>query len=157
MPFWVKVLICVLVIPALGAVGGIVTSSNIAGWYEGLQKPAGTPPNWVFGPVWTLLYVLIGISLALIWDRAPSGPAKNRALVIFAAQMVLNLVWTPVFFGAHLVLAALVIIALLWFAILMTILAFRKLDRTAAWLLVPYLIWVSYASYLNAGILWLNR
>lgn len=157
MPFWVKVLICVLVIPALGAVGGIVTSSNIAGWYEGLQKPAGTPPNWVFGPVWTLLYVLIGISLALIWDRAPSGPAKNRALVIFAAQMVLNLVWTPVFFGAHLVLAALVIIALLWIAILMTILAFRKLDRTAAWLLVPYLIWVSYASYLNAGILWLNR
>lgn len=157
MPFWVKVLICVLVIPALGAVGGIVTSSNIAGWYEGLQKPAGTPPNWVFGPVWTLLYVLIGISLALIWDRAPSGPTKNQALVIFAVQMVLNLVWTPVFFGAHLVLAALVIIALLWFAILMTILAFRKLNRTAAWLLVPYLIWVSYASYLNAGILWLNR
>ncbi len=157
MPFWVKVLICVLVIPALGAVGGIVTSQNIAGWYELLEKPPGTPPNWVFGPVWTLLYVLIGISLALVWDRAPSGTAKNRALVIFAVQMVLNLVWTPVFFGAYLVLAALVIIALLWIAILMTILAFLKLNRTAAWLLVPYLIWVSYASYLNAGIFWLNR
>lgn len=157
MPFWVKVLICILVIPALGAVGGIVTASNIAGWYEGLQKPPGTPPNGVFGPVWTLLYLMIGFSLALVWHRVSAGPEKRRALAIFAVQMLLNLIWTPVFFGAHLLLVALFIIGALWIGILMTILAFRKLDRTAAWLLVPYLLWVSYASYLNAGIFWLNR
>lgn len=157
MPFWVKVLICILVIPALGAVGGIVTASNIAGWYEGLQKPPRTPPNGVFGPVWTLLYLMIGVSLALIWHRVPAGPEKRRALVIFAVQMLLNLIWTPVFFGAHRLLVALFILGALWIGILLTILAFRKLDRTAAWLLVPYLLWVSYASYLNAGIFWLNR
>lgn len=157
MPFWVKLLICLIAIPALGALGGFVTVQNIPGWYAGLEKPPGTPPNWVFGPVWTTLYLMIGTSLALVWHKAPEGQAKTRALVIFAVQMVLNLVWTPVFFGGHLVLAGLLVIALLWITILMTILAFKPLHRAAAWLLVPYLLWVSYATYLNAGIWWLNR
>ena len=156
MKLWLKILICVLVLNLLGGAGAFFTSASLKDWYAGLEKPPGVPPNWIFGPVWTVLYVMIAVSLARVWHFVPTGPVKTRALVRFAIQMILNLAWTPCFFGAHLVAVALAVIVSLWIMILLTIFAFRPLDRIAAMLLVPYLIWVSYATYLNAGYLALN-
>ncbi len=156
MPLWLKIVLSVLVMEILGGLGGFVTASSIGTWYAGLERPPGNPPNAVFGPVWTLLYALMGIAFALIWHRAPAGPAKRRALAAFAVQLVLNLAWTPVFFGLHQLAAALAVIGLLLLAILVTLFRFFPLDRTAGILLVPYLLWVGYATYLNAGFLVLN-
>jgi len=157
MKLWLKALLCIVAVNLLGAAGAIVTSGSLSDWYAALEKPPGTPPNAVFGPVWTLLYAMIGASLALVWHRAPSGPEKRLALTLFLIQMLLNLAWTPLFFGAQATGAALLAIVLLWVAILLTILKFKPLDRIAAALLVPYLLWVGYATYLNAGFFWLNR
>ena len=154
--FWPKLILCVVIVMVLGAAGGLATAGSIPGWYAELAKPPGTPPNAIFGPVWTLLYLMIGVSLARVWHFVPVGAEKRRALVRFAIQMILNLAWTPLFFGAHLVAVALAMIVSLSVMILLTILSFKPLDRFAAWLLVPYLAWVSYATYLNAGFLVLN-
>lgn len=157
MPLWVKVVLSIVVMEILGGLGGFLTASSIGSWYVTLERPPGTPPNAVFGPVWTVLYALIGIAFALIWHRAPAGPAKRGAMIAFFIQLALNLAWTPVFFGAHQLAAALVVIVLLIVAIVVTIVRFRPLDRVAAGLLVPYLLWVCYATYLNAGFLVVNR
>jgi len=157
MKFWIKVLVCVAVMLFLGGAGGWVTARAIPGWYAGLEKPPGTPPNAVFGPVWSVLYLMMGVALARVWHFAPAGPEKRRAITRFVIQLVLNLAWTPLFFGAHLVSVALAVIVALWVMILLTIFAFKPLDRIAAFLLVPYLIWVGYAGYLNAGFFVLNR
>lgn len=155
--FWFKAVICVLAIELLGGLGGFITSTSVKDWYPTLDKPPGTPPNWVFAPVWTTLFALMGIALARVWHKGEPGPPKKRALTWFAIQMILNVVWTPVFFGLHRLGVALVVIVLLWIAIMMTIRAFRAIDGPASWMLVPYLAWVSYATYLNAGNWWLNR
>lgn len=157
MKLWAKILICIIVINGLGAAGAFLTMGSLRDWYEGLVRPPGVPPAVVFGPVWTVLYTLIGISLAIVWHRVPGGSTKQGALTSFVIQMVLNIAWTPVFFGLHWLGVALAVIATLWVWIFVTILRFKALDRTAAMLLVPYLIWVSYATYLNAGYFWLNR
>jgi len=141
----------------LGGLGAAVTGSQIAGWYAGLNKPPGTPPNWLFGPVWISLYAMVGVAFAIIWHRAEAGPAKRAVMLWFAVQLVLNLAWTPMFFGWHKLLLALVVIVALWVAIVVTIARFRKLQPVAGLLLIPYLLWVSYATYLNAGYWWLNR
>lgn len=157
MPFWLKAVLCIVSMEILGGLGGYLTATSIGSWYAALERPPGTPPNAVFGPVWTILYAFMGISLALIWHRAPAGSAKRRALAVFVLQLLLNLAWTPLFFGLHLVAVALADILLLLAAVALTIAWFRPLDRTAAWLLVPYAAWIGYASYLNAGFLVLNR
>ncbi|MDP4790502.1 MAG: tryptophan-rich sensory protein [Verrucomicrobiales bacterium] len=156
MKLWLKILLCILVVNLLGGAGAFFTMDSLKDWYPSLAKPPGVPPNSVFGPVWTALYAMMGTSFALVWHRVPSGPSKRAALRTFLAQFLLNLAWTPLFFGAHLTGVALVVIVALWIMILLTILKFRSLDRLAALLLVPYLIWVSYATYLNAGYLVLN-
>ena len=156
MKLWLKILLCILVVNLLGGAGAFFTMDSRKDWYPSLAKPPGVPPNSVFGPVWTALYAMMGTSFALVWHRVPSGPSKRAALRTFLAQFLLNLAWTPLFFGAHLTGVALVVIVALWIMILLTILKFRSLDRLAALLLVPYLIWVSYATYLNAGYLVLN-
>jgi translocator protein len=150
-------ILCVLGLPLLGGLGAIFTMDALPGWYQSLQRPPGVPPNTVFGPVWGVLYMMMGLSLALVLLRVAPGRKKQLALLVFAAQLVLNLLWTPVFFGAQQILAGLVIIVSLWVGVLLTIRLFFPLDRTAAWLLFPYAAWVSYASYLNAGFFWLNR
>ncbi len=155
--FWFKAVICVLVIELLGGLGGIITSTSVRDWYPMLQKPPGTPPNWVFAPVWTTLFALMGIALARVWHRGNAGPERRRAVTWFVIQMILNVVWTPVFFGLHWLGVALVVIVALWMTILMTIRAFAAVDRPSSRLLAPYLAWVSYATYLNAGNWWLNR
>ncbi|MFT4641731.1 MAG: benzodiazapine receptor [Verrucomicrobiales bacterium] len=157
--FWIKVLISIVAVEVLGGMGAAVTSSQIPEWYAGLNKPVGTPPNWIFGPVWITLYALIGISLAIIWHRADSdsGTSKRTALIWFTGQFILNLAWTPLFFGMHQMLFALVVIVALGISIVGTIIHFRRLQPLAGMLLIPYLTWVSYATYLNAGYWWLNR
>lgn len=156
MKLWLKILICVLVINVLGAAGAIFTSGSLKDWYALLEKPPGVPPNWVFGPVWTTLYAMIGLSLALFWHQVKAGRAKTVALRWFFSQMVLNLAWTPLFFGAHLLGVALVVIVLMLVAILITLVLFRRQHKLAGRLLIPYAIWVSYATYLNAGYFALN-
>ncbi|NNE93605.1 MAG: tryptophan-rich sensory protein [Verrucomicrobiales bacterium] len=157
MPFWLKIFLSVLVVEILGGAGGIITAGSIADWYVDLDKPPGNPPNSIFGPVWTAIYALIGISFAVVWEFAEIGEAKRRAYCWFFIQLILNLSWTPVFFGLQQPLPALVIIIALIVAIVFTFRAFRPLVPASAWLLVPYLAWVCYATYLNAGLWWLNR
>lgn len=153
---FLKIVLCVICMEILGVLGAIVTVGSIDTWYSTLTKPPGTPPNWLFGPVWSVLYALIGISLAIIWHRADDSATRSACFKVFMVQLVLNLAWTPVFFGAHQMAAALFIIVAMLFFIVLTILHFRKVSVSAAMLLVPYLIWVSYATYLNAGYLVLN-
>ena len=157
MKFWVKILICVPLIVLLGGLGAVVTTPAIKGWYSTLEKPPGVPPNAVFGPVWTALYSMMGISLALIWHRVEPGAQKKRALGLFLGQLILNLAWSPVFFGLHWMGVALIIIAALLLLLPYSIIKIRSADKLAGRLLIPYTIWVGYATYLNAGYWWLNR
>lgn len=156
MKLWLKILICVLVMNVLGGAGAFVTSGSLKDWYAALEKPPGVPPNWVFGPVWTVLYAMIGVSLALFWHGVKAGREKSRALWWFFGQMILNLAWTPVFFGAHSTGWALAIIVALLGAISVTTILFRRQHKVAGRLLIPYGIWVGYATYLNAGYFVLN-
>lgn len=138
---------------AVGYLGGRVTAPNIPGWFEGLKKPPFNPPNGVFMPVWTTLYVLMAVAAWRVWRKAGMG---SRALAFWVAQLVLNLAWSFIFFGAHALFAAFVELLVLWLAILSTMLAFRRIDRPAAWLMLPYLAWVSFAGLLNGAIWRLN-
>ncbi len=149
-----KLIIAVGVSELAGVVGSIFTVSSIPIWYAGLIKPALNPPSWVFGPVWIILYFLMGVSLWLVWKSDSSE--KKRAIWLFAAQLVLNAIWSPVFFGARSPGNALAIIAFLWAAIVLTIFVFTKISKPAAWLLTPYVLWVSFAVYLNYSIWMLN-
>jgi len=136
----------------LGIASGLSSASGPTEWYQNLQKPPGNPPPWVFGPVWTILYLLMGIALGRL-IHLKAWPV----VVLFVIQFLLNLAWSPMFFGAHQIMAALIIIVLMWITISRTILAAKKVDPVSAYLLIPYLLWVSYATYLNAGIFYLNR
>lgn len=135
--------------------GNAATIPNIAPWYEGLVKPPLNPPNWVFGPVWTLLYVLMGVAFYRIL-RSPDGLRRRRAIWLFAAQLLFNTAWSFAFFAAHSPLLGLVVILPLEALILATIDAFRRIDGLAAACLVPYALWVGFATYLNAAFLALN-
>jgi translocator protein len=148
-----SILACFLV----GGIGTIFTSSAIPTWYAHLIKPSFSPPNWLFGPVWTLLYLLMGISLYLIWKKEVKSQKVREAIKIFAIQLVLNALWSPIFFGAKNLLLALVVIILMWVFILKTILVFGKIDKTASYLLYPYIVWVSFASILNFSVWILNK
>ena len=121
-------------------------------WFAALKKPAWNPPGWVFGPVWTALYAMMAAAAWLVWQRG-GWKEQRKPLLIFLAQLALNAVWTPLFFGLHRPGVAFAEIVLLWLAIVATLVAFRPVNRTAAWLLVPYLAWVSFAAVLN-GTLW---
>lgn len=139
-----------------GAVGAIFTEPAIAGWYAGLVKPALNPPAWIFGPVWTTLYVLMGVAAFLVWQKGWGRREVKIALSVFVGQLVLNALWSLIFFGFQSPGWALVEIAFLWLAILFNIILFARVSKVAAWLLVPYILWVSFASYLNYSIYVLN-
>ena len=138
---------CLLV----GAAGAL-TVTNVDTWYMSLQRPPGTPPNWVFGPVWTLLYALMGLAAWLVWQR----PGHRKALRLWGWQLALNAAWAPAFFGWRQTALGLLVILVLLVAICLTIAAFARLRPAASLLLVPYLAWTCYALYLNAGFWWLN-
>lgn len=135
----------------LGAVSGLSSAGEMDTWYRTLAKPPGTPPGWAFGVIWPVLYLLMGVALGRLIHRQAWA-----AVGYFAFQFALNLIWTPVFFNAHRVPIALGIILGLLLGIALTIGSAWQSDRLAAWLLVPYLAWVAFATYLNAGIFWLN-
>lgn len=151
---WLALAAFLLTCLAAGWLGSIATTAAIPTWYADLAKPPFNPPNSVFGPVWTILYVLMGVAGWLVWQAGT--PASRRALVPFFVQLVLNVLWSFAFFGARSPLFGLVVIVALWLAILWTILAFRQVNGWAAVLLLPYIAWVSFAALLNASIWWLN-
>jgi len=140
-------------------VGSVFTSPAISGWYAGLKKPALNPPNWVFGPVWTFLFILMGVSLFLAWRKEfkdKTGGRVKDADMSFILQLVLNAFWSVLFFGMGSPLLAFVEIIFLWLAIILTIIKFSKISAPAALLLLPYILWVSFAAYLNYSIWRLN-
>lgn len=147
-----KLVIAILVSLAAGGLGSIFTSSAIPTWYATLSKPALNPPNWIFAPVWTTLFVLMGIAAFLIWKQGADKPKVREALKIFLGQLILNALWSFIFFGLHEPGWAFIEIILLWLAILATILSFYRLSKAAAYLLIPYILWVSFAAYLNLAI-----
>jgi tryptophan-rich sensory protein len=138
------------------AASGTAIFVSTGGWYAQLQKPSWNPPAWIFGPVWTLLYIMMAIAAWIVW-RVGGWKRQGRALGLFLGQWLLNALWTPLFFGLHLPLLAFVEIVALWVVLLATILAFRRVRMVAAVLLLPYLAWVSFAAVLNFTIWWLNR
>ncbi len=153
----ITLIVFIVVSELAGILGSIFTMPSIPGWYAGLAKPAFNPPSWLFGPVWTLLYALMGLAAWLIYEKGAKRPDVKKALSVFAAQLILNALWSIVFFGAHMILGAVVVIILLWALILLTIALFRGISKPAAWLLVPYILWVSFASVLNVSLYVLNR
>lgn len=139
---------------AAGGIGSLATIPNIPSWYAGLDKPPLLPPNEVFGPMWTFLYILMGIALALIVIRKANG--KKPAYIWFGVQLVLNTLWSVVFFGLHQPWIAAAIIIALIASIVMTALKFRKIVPVTVWMFIPYLAWVCFATYLNIGVALLN-
>ncbi len=158
-----KLIIAIVVSELVGVIGSFFTVSVIPNWYSTLVKPALNPPAWVFGPVWTILYALMGISLFLIWKQHSNILENVRMLRIwrigvaaFFVQLFLNAIWSIIFFGLQNPGWALVDIVLLWLAIVWTMVVFYKISKPAAYLLLPYFLWVSFASYLNFAIWFLN-
>ncbi|TAJ45016.1 TspO/MBR family protein [Methanofollis fontis] len=139
-----------------GIIGSLFTAPNIPVWYAGLEKSSLNPPSWVFAPVWTILFILMGISLYLFWREGLERPAVRIAIVAFAVQLVLNTLWSILFFGLRSPFLALIEIVILWVAIAATIWLGYRVSRPAAYLLVPYILWVSFAAYLNWTIWVLN-
>lgn len=154
---WSKLLASVVACQLAGALGAVFTRAAVPAWYAGLKKPSFAPPNWLFGPAWITLYLLMAVAACLVWQKGLKHPGVRAALAAFAVQLLLNALWSPAFFGLRSPLAGAVVIVLLWLAIVMTLLLFWKLSRPAALLLLPYLLWVSYASALNISIYFLNQ
>lgn len=153
-----KILVMIVTCVALGYFSGLVTREGVETWYPTLQKPAFNPPNAIFGPVWTVLYVMMGIAAGLVWDKIEvQKEIVKKGLMFFAIQLALNLLWSYLFFGLHNPLLALIEIVLLWLMIYETFTKFIKVDKIAGYLLIPYLLWVTFAAVLNGSIWWLNR
>ncbi len=147
-----SIIICQLA----GFIGSIFTTSSIPTWYASLNKPSFNPPNWVFAPVWTVLYLLMGIALYLIWRKGLSDKNVKIAFMVFVFQLVLNSLWSFLFFGLESPFAAFIEIIILWIAILVSIILFFRISWIAGVLLIPYILWVSFASVLNFAIWRLN-
>jgi len=150
-----KLAISIIIPLAVGFISSFFTRDSIPTWYNTLVKPALSPPNWIFFPVWTLLYVMMGVSLYLVWRKGFNNKTKT-AIYIFSAQLLLNFLWTFLFFGLKSMLPAFVEIVVLWVMILITIVRFYRISKEAAYLLIPYIIWVSFASYLNLATFLVN-
>ena len=152
---WIGLVLFVLVCVVAGGLGAVATTPEIDGWYRTVVKPEWNPPDWVFGPVWTTLFVLMGISAWLVWKLA-GFQETAIPLSLFAVQLILNVTWSWIFFGMHQIGWAAVEIVILWLAILATTVAFFRRSKPAGWLLMPYLGWVTFASVLNFAIWQLN-
>lgn len=153
---WLAAIVSVAIALAVGAVGGLATASSVTTWYPGLDKPPFNPPNAVFGPVWTGLYVLMALAAWRIWRAGPADGRRRRALTLYGVQLALNLAWSLIFFGLRQPGLALAEVVVLLAAILATIAAFWPIDRPAALMLVPYAAWVTFATALNFEIWRLN-
>ena len=155
---YIKIAIALLVCLAVGYSASTVTRPSVETWYPTLVKPIFNPPNWIFMPMWTLLYILMAVAAGLVWDKIKEqNEVVKKALLFFIIQLTLNAIWSYLFFGLKNPLLALVEIALLWLMIYETYLKFIKINKTAGYLLIPYMAWVAFASVLNASIWWLNK
>jgi tryptophan-rich sensory protein len=146
----IKFLISIIICQLAGIIGSFFTSKSVATWYLTINKPAFTPPNYLFAPAWISLFLLMGISLFLVWQKG------KRGLPIFFIQLIFNILWSVMFFGLKSPLLGLIVILILWTLILLTIIKFFKISKPAGWLLIPYILWVSFATILNFAILILN-
>ena len=151
-----KYLICIGGTLVVGSLSGLATASSVETWYTALEKPSFNPPNWIFGPVWTLLYIMMGTAAAMVWTKSNDPNSSDRPLLIYGLQLGLNALWSLVFFGLRSPAGGLVMILLLIAAIVGCITLFRPIDVRAARLLYPYLAWVCFATVLNASIAVLN-
>jgi tryptophan-rich sensory protein len=152
----IRLTLAVAICEIAGAIGSLFTAPAIQTWYAGLKKPVLAPPNWVFAPVWITLYLLMGISLFIVWNAGLGKTTVRKSIAIFSIQLVLNVLWSYLFFGLRSPLLGLAGIMAMWFMIVLTVVSFSRISKTAALVLIPYLIWVSFASYLNYSILTLN-
>lgn len=153
---YTKLVISILICNAAGIIGSFFTSPTIPGWYASLVKPGFNPPGWIFGPVWILLYIMMGISLYLIWREGLEKKQNRIAAIMFGIQLILNSAWSIIFFGLHAPLVAFIEIIILWIAIAATIILFYRISKKASYLLLPYILWVSFAAVLNFAIFYLN-
>ena len=156
MPLYLKIIIAVALCMGLGFLSGMSTTEAITGWYATVNKPPFNPPNWIFAPVWTILYIMMGVAVAMIWDLGWERKEVKVAVGLFIFQFIINLIWSPAFFGLEKPLIALFIIIILWILIVICIQQFKKLKPLAGNLLIPYLLWVSFATVLNFSIWYLN-
>ncbi|MDD4858646.1 MAG: tryptophan-rich sensory protein [Dehalococcoidales bacterium] len=152
----VKLVTSIIICEGAGLLGAVFTTPAIPTWYAALNKPAFTPPSWLFAPVWTGLYLLMAIAAFLVWRKGLDDEQVRGSMVTFMVQLALNVLWSAVFFGLKSPLWGVIVIAVLWVAILLTMLAFMKVSKTAAWLMLPYLLWVSFASALTVSVWMLN-
>ena len=152
---YIKLTLCILLPLLIGGISGYATASGINIWYMGLNKPFFNPPNYLFGPVWSLLYILMGISFYRILQSAPNE-IRRKAIIIFCFQLVLNFCWSFLFFKFQLLAISFIEIIIMWISIASMTYTFKKIDKTAAYLQIPYLLWVSFASVLNGAIWYLN-
>lgn len=149
-----KLLVAVGVSELAGIVGALFTTPAISVWYKGLIKSGLTPPAWVFGPVWTILFLLMGIAAFFVWRKGMRHKGVQNALILFCIQLVLNTIWSVIFFGFHNPGVAFLELILLWCTILFTMVLFSRVSQLAVWLLLPYILWVTFAGYLNY-IIWI--
>ena len=151
-----EVLVFIIVCLLVGGLGSVFTSPAILTWYVTLNKPIFSPPNFLFAPVWTTLYVLMGVAAYFVWKAGWEKKEVRTALYLFALQLFLNGIWSPVFFSLQAPLPALIILLLLWLTLLLVIIKFRRISVAAAWLMLPYILWVTFAAVLNYSIVVLN-
>ena len=155
---YLKIIYCVAICLAVGYLSSIVTQSSIKTWYPTIEKPSFNPPNWVFAPVWTMLFIMMGIAAGMVWNKLESNKELvKKGLLFFTVQLLLNALWSYLFFGLNNILLALIEIILLWLIIYETYHIFKQIDKRASYLLIPYLAWVGFATILTGSIFWLNR
>jgi len=152
-----KLVSSIILCQVVGMIGSIFTKPAILSWYVSLKKPFFTPPNWVFAPVWIILYILMGVAAFLVWRKSINQKQSRSALILFGVQLILNVLWSVTFFGLRSPLGGLIEISILAVAILLTIQSFLQVSRVAGLLLIPYFLWVAFASGLNLSIWVLNR
>ncbi|MBD3259129.1 tryptophan-rich sensory protein [Candidatus Woesearchaeota archaeon] len=152
----IELLLAIVVCNLAGVIGSFFTSPAVRTWYTTIQRPSFSPPDWVFAPVWTTLFILMGISLFLVWNKGLKTKGVKIALVFFFIQLVLNALWSIIFFGLKSPLGGFIELCFLWAMILAAIITFYRVSRPAAYLLIPYILWVSFAGVLNFMIFYLN-
>ena len=156
-PFVLPAVIGILICLAAGLLGSMVTMPAVESmWFIDLNKPVFQPPNWLFAPVWTILYILMGVAAGIVYVEGKNKMEGKTALILFAVQLVLNILWSFMFFGVHTLLGASVNIVLLWGTLLATIIYFFKLNRAAGWMMIPYILWVTFATILTITLFVMN-
>ncbi|MGQ9664065.1 MAG: TspO/MBR family protein [bacterium] len=152
----IKFVVSLLLCLGAGFIGSFATNKSVGTWYMTINKPVINPPNWIFGPVWTTLFILMGIAFYLVWHKGFTYPGVKIAIIVFIVQLILNILWSVLFFGLRSPRLGFINILILWLAILFTIILFFRVSQTAGYLLIPYILWVSFASVLNGWIMFLN-